>query len=1839
MKLKRILAGITACTIVGSTILTMPISAKTTTKAEEVTLSDLLNTAKMAADLKDDLTAEKQAEILDKFDTNGNGQISIGELLAVAQRVARTDESDIVNEYGTGDEDPFNPTLTIGGKEYKDGDTFNAKANEIYEIGVSDGENELIVSLTGSKDDENNDLVRVDGNRFEVIKDGKLTITVKTADGQEKTITLNVVTEKSLEDIDLNTLYISYLYEGENYYSDDYKKFSNEIGKDIFNNGTEIKDSEQYWEDKAQDFRHEKISGGTIYTGIGGKVEIKGLAIRNSSVTVIRGSAGQNSYEDYNTSDKITYISTDTNKVTIDENGVITGIAKTDGSIEIIVMVNGKEYSRFNVYVREGEYAEIEASGEKYVFDYYYDYNYFYQYTLLTEGKYVENASQGKALSLKDLQNQVGAENVKSVSVKNFDGTEREIAEVTDESGVMYYADTTTSTVYYAITSETGEGSFKVSIEDGMPVTVKVLDMEQYKNYQATLPEALIFEFRGYKTVATAENNFISIDDYCFAEGETFKLSDIVRVNGVDDPKITVTNSQNGTPAQNIDYDPLTKTFTAHELTEENEGVNNEEVITLTYTASDGTTREIKFEAIVCKPIVGFEPRNFGYVNGYIHPAIYDTYTDMNGEKIYLSKNMLDEQSKRDILESIRSSVTLSYTIGKNDVYQIFADKGESWICIAPNCRMCKLAVDNEKMFKVNNNSYINIIAWADGYEAKAGDTVTITATDIQNIPNFKTSFTIEIVDELPKAVKTGIGTDKFEYPKDNKANQFITFDNIVDADNLPEECTLVPYVESASENVGYIDEKGEKKQTSSSTMTVDTTGIKVIKGSNGHYSISGIEVASASRVDFDTFMNVKVKVLDGKGNTITISDPIELSVKGEQGMGMTINGESRTIKAGETADFGTIYIKEGESINFSASGISADALSVSEIDSATVDKNKGTITAKELTSAISEGNTDGKEITFTYDTGSGVITAKAKIVVVRTKLMAYYAPYGRTVEVADGGTFWSATGNTLKAQFITEIDDKGTPKAFDELATYETDANGNAVFTYSKDSKITASCPVKKAEITAGESSGNHMQVDKNVKEVTFPVAVSTGLSFESGEPQYDKSIITIGSKVDTSGAIIFSGIDASNVHMNTAIGSISFVINAKDKNGIVVARKTCELKFAETLFILTINGKTADADSSTPEAIADTIYVQEGKEINYNTGCFQNEGETDANATITATSDNTSLVTVGDGKIKAGTLTGATNNNTTVTFNYIADNGQKRTITANVVVVKPVAVAPAYIGDGYIDVTDDVYCTADTSKKKAIPAFAKKVDAKGKPILDESLITGDMFTSVKDIFVTGDESGETVNWECQGITITVKNRNIDPSDAENFFKANAKERYTNEDKRDVKTLTFDNPWEKCSNLPADWSIGVVNADSNSEWTPKFANASKVECTRTGDTTLGDITTLNLTAELRDKNGNLVKQDTQTLNAYIRPKITAEQIFNSENKEFTYKVNLDVRGWEVTGAYKGVDDCTVEFNEDNGKVTVKYKTAIDNETNALVMVRVINADGGVTTTSVEFKATPVEVTTTLLDATYSSDVSIVHYGYTSSETFDEVSVPEGAGYTASIGYPQDGSGKNFSVCGKITDTVELTLKNENVQITKTLPTAVPKITESNFSQSENIENKTFKYYLTNIPSGWTLESAVSKDESKYTASYDYESNELTVEAVGDTKDNEVALALTFKNGGLTLQKEINLSVSRIDSFPQIKLSENTANDVSGNTEFLYTISNSGELSGWGIRKEEEPQKYDIDFASESAFRLLFTPAITETQNMTIKYKLQKNDGVMTYISPEYTLEVTATYTAPTTNP
>ena len=1076
MKLKRIIAGITACTIVGSTMLTMPISARTTTKVENVGLSDLLNTAKMAVNLKDDLTAEKQAEILDKFDTNGNGQISIGELLAVAQRVARTDESDIVNEYGTADSEEtttaettiettettvetsettettvettetteettttteavaFNPVIEIDGTEYKDGDTFAAKANKIYEVNATDAENEITVSLTGSKDDEDNDLVRVSENRFEVIKDGTLTVTVKSADGQQKTIALNVKIAKSLEDADLENLCISYLYEGEKYYSDAYKKFSNEIGEDVFEEDADkviIEDPEQYWNEVENYRRYESISGGIIYIGIGGKLEIKGFAIRSQN-----DDSNDYDYEDFNTNDKITYISTDANKVTIDENGVITGIAHTDTSVEIIVMVNGKEFSRFKVYVGNTKYSIIEITGEKYVLDNLYRttedslYDY-YEYELLVEGKYVENVSQGKALSLKDLQNQVGAENVRSISAEEFDGSKREITNIDYIEGVMYYLDITTSTVYYAITDETGQGQFRIDFGDyngasgGIILRAEVLDMEQYKKYQAeqVKAEAFTVEFYG-KRMATATaggtqyyyGSSLDLPYVFIAEGETFSLSDIVKVSGVDDPKITVANSCSDSgdfyddkpEKKNLDYDPLTKTFTALEITEENSGDANSEIIKLTYTASDGTTRTIEFNVAVMKPVFAL------------------SYDKKDSGKYYCTAKELEHK--------------LSDFSTPLDLTDPYAE---------PEIPYCKLTVDNKKMFSVTekDNGIYDSLSLADGYEPKAGDTATITATASYMgssamifSPNLKVTYTVEVVDALPEISRT-LASNTFEYPKDNKSNQDITFDNIIEIKNLPDNWKVVPYIKKASDNVGYINANGEKQNVS--RMTVDATGIEVVKETNGRYSISGIQVASAYKVQADTSITVGFKVFDADGNRVRGNyEDIELSVKGEQeSISVTIRGETVTDYGSGANEEMTVYLRESEIFKLSdivniksVSGKTIDDIKITNSDEGKETQNVkyNSLTGEfEVLYLIEEnsGNNNIDTLTFSYTTGNN---EERKVTVNMVTVMpelkeknsdrTYSRVYDRFLCTLDD----IKNGNLPIPTFITSVDKNG---------------------------------------------------------------------------------------------------------------------------------------------------------------------------------------------------------------------------------------------------------------------------------------------------------------------------------------------------------------------------------------------------------------------------------------------------------------------------------------------------------------------------------------------------------------------------------------------------------------------------------------------------------------------------------------------------------------------------------------------------------------------------------------------------------------------------------------------
>ncbi len=1431
IKLKRILAGITACAIVSMTMLAMPISARTTTKVEEVTLSDLLNTAKMVADLKDDLTAEKQAKILDKFDTDGSGHISIGELLEVAKRVARIDESDIVNEYGKADKVPLNPTFTIGGTEYKDGDTLIIKANEIFEVGVSDAENEITVSLTGSKDDNNNDLVRVNENNFTAVKDGTLTITVKSADGQEMTITLNIVTEKPLADVDASKLEIKYSYADGNRYSDEYKEFSNSIERDIFNNRT-IKDPDEYWENIKTYYTTDFDTGSVIEIGIGHKVQLEGFQVKNDN----------NKLEDYDTTDEVTYISTDTNKVTVDENGVITGVEATDDTskIDIIVMADKKEVKRFKVSVKNIKYPEIETSDE-----YAFNYTKIEHYNYLTEGKYVENASQGKVMSLKDLQSQIGAENVRSVSLKNFDGTKLDIKSIDEKKleNVIYYADIPSATVYYAITSETGEGRFYIKTADST-VTVKVLDMDKSKI--ANTLEAFTFEFRGDRHVATMHDGIKDIGEkYFFTEGEVFDYLSTVKVNGVENPEITLTDSWSGTAGRQFDYDPLMKVLKAREISEESTGVTlkGRNEITLSYIGSDGIKRGVKFEVYVGKPIVAVNPKDFGYADDYsfiikipssLPPPFdnniivtkitipinmrkglpsslsnsgaikFEDFINMDGKKIYVSKDM----DKNGILECIKKSVAMAPLNDEDGVYRMVKNRNitrteDAVVGIVP-WLFCKFSVDNEKMLTVDNNAErynYDTIKWTDGYEFKAGDTVTITATNMANNPDTKTSFTLEIVDALPNVVKNGTGADTFEYPKNDKGNQYITFGNAIDITNLPDGCEVIPYVESASSNVCYTDKNGEKRNNNSE-MTVDTSGIKIIKGTNGHYSISGIEVAVASKVDPQTFMNVRFKVVDTYGNVIKISAPIKLFVKGEQTFAVIIGNKSKEIEAGETADLGTILIEEGEAIKFSTTGTCKEVLTnETSGDNVTIDTYSGLIKANKLNASISKGNTEGKEISLTYGTGEKARTAKAKVVVVKVDFWAYYKASDKTFNITDG-TFWKADDNTLEAEFVTEVDSKGNTTKSDKVKKYTT-VDGKAVFKCPYD-ETTASCKI--VDISKLADTIESKTFDKNTTEVKISANVPEGLSMSVVEESTPNDI-NVSSKTSDDYEKIYT-VDATKVSRSSAI-SINVSIADKNDNNIVVVKKPITITFTETSLKLDIDGKTAKTDSSTPQSIPETIYLAEGQSIDYTPTCM-NAGEDDTAPLVEVSSNDKSLVTCADGKITAGKLTAenSAKNNTTVTFKYQEDD-QIRTITAKVVVVKTRVMANYPLDNRTVEVTDGTFWKAGENTVYA--EFITKLGSNGNP--EEFKTVTDCTTGVDGatVFKCPYDKEITVSCTVKEVGTIAENKTFERSTKEVTIPVNIPDGLTFEMKNEKASekVTIGS-WEK-----SDKAVTLKNVDA----------------------------------------------------------------------------------------------------------------------------------------------------------------------------------------------------------------------------------------------------------------------------------------------------------------------------------------------------------------------------------------------------------------------------------------
>lgn len=1067
MKLRRIIAGVTACTVVASTMLVMPISAKTTTSIEKITLADLLNGAKMVVQLTDDIKAEKQAELLDKFDTNGNGKISIDEVLSIARRIARTDESDIVNEHGTADSEEtttaettltedttttaettettavettetteetttateavvFAPVLKIGGTEYSDGDKFIAETGGIYSVEVTDAENEITFSLAGSKDNEDNNLVRVNESRFEVLADGTLTVTVKASDGQEKTITLNVVTEKHIEG--LTDFYIGFNY-SDFYMADDCYENILEMYKLYFENG--IISEEDFNSAKLQLEIQNKF--GDIFSVssimeipyVGDEIQITDFLKLNEDNTV----------EPYGITDKVTYKSSDESKVYASEDGKIVAKGVTTEPVEILMFVDGKVVNRFKATVEKEQSERVLTDTSARIIA-------GNNFGAAVESKYIDGVNSGIVLSLNELKNAVGEENVNYISYRKADGTNLKFTDnfisnaeqFAKDKGLLMFIDESNTTIYYAMTDPKGYINTQIPLNDSNGTLseqyLEILDMEQLRKYYNSLnkSEALTVNIKGVTATAKDSTEMTADGTVYLTEGETLSLSDIVKVAGVESPKITVKSLKHDISTRyveasdeekNVDYDPLTQTFTARGV----RVIGSKQTgraISFTYKATDGTTRTVNVEIEIVKPVAFLkqdECKKIGYMTAR---------EDLNGEKIYIQKtaNILD------IGDFVKAIPALATLFNEDGSIYILNENANNHTINEPSD--WSFSVDNKKMLNVKSGSSGDTISWADGYslsEAKAGDTVTVTAKHKQG---FEVSYTLVIADALPQISKSGMGTDTFKYPSDNKGNQFITFDNIIDVTNLPEDWKVVPYVYEASDNVNYLGKTPDGQET------VDATGIKIVKGSNGHYSVSGIEVATASKVEQETYIDVVFVVFDKAGNTIGgLLEPIKLSINGEKGkndvLSMTVNGITKSISAGETADFGKIYVPENASVTYSATGTGVFAAPAPSVTNSNCDEftvADGKITAKAL-------NKDGesKTVTFTFGTGSYRRTATAEIVVVKPVAVAPAYIGDGNIDVT-GVTYYSVGNKVAQPALVTKTDENGKPDLNSGLVT-----------------------------------------------------------------------------------------------------------------------------------------------------------------------------------------------------------------------------------------------------------------------------------------------------------------------------------------------------------------------------------------------------------------------------------------------------------------------------------------------------------------------------------------------------------------------------------------------------------------------------------------------------------------------------------------------------------------------------------------------------------------------------------------------------------------------------------
>lgn len=1114
MKLKRILAGVTACTIVGSTMLAMPASATTTTAAKDVKIFDVMNAAKTIAEM--DVSDDVKSTLLDKFDTNGNGKIDMTELIAMAQRVAKLNDQDIVNEYGTADETTtteettgettvettvstdettettlettvstdettettvetsetseettettlettetteetttttaaLEPTVAIGDNEYEDGDTVVVEeGTDVYSVSVSDENYDVEVALEGSKDADGKDAVRVNGTNFVCNSDGKLTITV-TVPGTDlkEVITLNVKTVKPLK----SGLYLGYVSGNGNSYSDEYKTFAEEMKADVAegkqgNAYVDPTDTEDYWETKqghADKFVYlkddkESVEAGKIEVAEGGAAAVIGF---------FEDEAGKTAYD---TTDTVTYLSLNESVATVDEDGVITAVGKSGEHTSILVMVNGKKVSTFDVYVTEGDKTAIVEADTVYVKN-------AKGYTV--DGKYITEASTGRANSLASLRTSAGgAENVKSFTLKNADGSKLTSFDVYDFENVLYFADADTNTVYYAITSEEGVGSITVN---GVKVTV--LDMEQFKANRVIPTGTIKFEMNGVKaTSKTPAGKPVYV-----TEGTTFTLSDIVKVEGVTNPTVTVENSDTNADTQNVSYDALTKTFTVNELTDKNSGNDedgndkNAEIITFSYKVSNTDTRTVKVEFITVKPALKVT-KAYG---------ITDNDIDINGGTYYVAKDEIAANDPNNVTPVYVKAVDEDGNIKLDDV------KTDEY----------KVTSSDEKKVTVGTDGKTLAIAKDYAKTAKAGDTVTITYTFEQGQT---VSYTIEVVDDMPTVAKNSMVEDTFEYTDKTgtgyQAN--VKFAGLVKASNIPDGAELVVNVvkDGTSNNVTFMNGTTQENKTG---YTVSAVDIALESAGNNSYTLTGIEVGAKDKVAENTTIAFEVSVVDADGNVLTKPEKIVVTIN------PATTPEAPTAPAAKTFEAATL-----------TDGNTTATYTIADGD---LDANWAVDTANRV------ATTESSDVE-SIEVKNGTITLKLKDAYINTteKTVTVKVPVKATNGSNAEGT-WEVT-LAYKAQATAPVTTPEAPAAQEFKATLNED-NKTATYTFNlvdwvvdTDKEITLPAGVESVEIKGNtitlKLASEYTESGEGTVDVTIPLKVADETKYVSNTQNWE--------------------------------------------------------------------------------------------------------------------------------------------------------------------------------------------------------------------------------------------------------------------------------------------------------------------------------------------------------------------------------------------------------------------------------------------------------------------------------------------------------------------------------------------------------------------------------------------------------------------------------------------------------------------------------------------------------------------------------------------------------------